>query len=330
MILVKYNQRNDLKPYFYFALEEYILNNLVKKDQLFFFQWQIKGIVIGKNQIIENEVNLDFVKENNIDVFRRQTGGGCVYNDQGTIIFSIVSSKKDKQFSFKKSLSQVVEALRELGIDLNLSSRNDILLKDKKVSGNAFLQNQNGTIVHGTLLYNCDVDTMVRCITPNKEKLISKGIESVSSRITNLKQHLNGMTQEQLINHLNNFLTNEEYVLSDEEIATINKMAEKYASKEWIFGEHPQYDKKINKRFDWGYMEILLSLKKGKIEEMFLKGDFFHKNNQLPLFLDKFKNTPYNENNLQEILKDINIGDYILNATNEDFLSLLNEGILKI
>ncbi|AYJ01233.1 lipoate--protein ligase [Candidatus Phytoplasma ziziphi] len=329
MILVKYNRLKDFKPYFYFALEEYILNNLLKKDEFcFFFQWQIQGVVIGKNQIIENEVNLDFTTKNQIQLFRRPTGGGCVYNDPQTPLFSIITAKKDKNFNFKEYLGKIIEAFGKLGINLYFSGRNDILLNEKKVSGNAFMQNKNGMVMHGTLLYDCDIDTMVRCITPNNEKLISKGITSVSSRVTNLKEHLNGMSQQELMDYLNNYLTNEEYNLTLDEIYKIEQMAKKYSSKEWIFGEHPAYDKKLQKRFNWGNLEIFLSLNKGKISKIIFKGDFFHKENNLSEFLEKFVNVSYNKKSLQELLKNIDIKNYIIDASNKDLLSLLEEGIL--
>ncbi|WP_284928135.1 lipoate--protein ligase [Candidatus Phytoplasma sp. AldY-WA1] len=328
MILVKYNRVKDLKPYFYFALEEYILNNLLKKDEVFFFQWQIKGVVIGKNQIIENEVNFDFTTKNQIKLFRRPTGGGCVYNDPQTPLFSIITAKKDKNFNFREYLGKIIEAFQKLGINLYFSGRNDIMLNEKKVSGNAFMQNKNGMVIHGTLLYDCDIDTMVRCITPNNEKLISKGITSVSSRVTNLKEHLNGMSQQELMDYLNNYLTNEEYNLTLDEIYKIEKMAKKYSSKEWIFGEHPTYDKNLKKRFHWGNLEIFLSLKNGKILKIIFKGDFFHKENNLSEFLEKFINVSYNKKSLQELLKNIDIKNYIIDASNEDLLSLLEEGTL--
>ncbi|WAN63068.1 Lipoate-protein ligase A [Candidatus Phytoplasma rubi] len=327
MILVKYNRLKDFKPYFYFALEEYILNNLLKKDEVFFFQWQIKGVVIGKNQIIENEVNFNFTTKNKIKLFRRPTGGGCVYNDPQTPLFSIITAKKDKNFNFREYLGKIIEAFQKLGINLYFSGRNDILLNEKKVSGNAFMQNKNGILIHGTLLYDCDIYTMVRCITANNEKLISKGITSVSSRVINLKEHLNGMSQQKLMDYLNNYLTNEEYNLTLDEIYKIEKMAKKYSSKEWIFGEHPEYDKRLKKRFHWGNLEIFLSLKNGKILKIIFKGDFFHKENNLSEFLEKFINVSYNKKSLKELLKNIDIKNYIIDASNEDLLSLLEEGI---
>ncbi|KXT29017.1 biotin/lipoate A/B ligase family protein, partial [Candidatus Phytoplasma oryzae] len=145
MILVKYLRKEDLKPYFYFALEEYILNNLLKKNEVFFFLWIIKGIVIGKNQVIENEINLEFIKKNKISIFRRPTGGGCVFNDTKTPLFSIIT-KKNVGFSFKQYLSKIINSFQKLGINLYFSGRNDILLDNKKVSGSSFMENKNGLI----------------------------------------------------------------------------------------------------------------------------------------------------------------------------------------
>jgi lipoate-protein ligase A len=329
MILVKYSRKEDLKPYFYFALEEYILEKLLKENEVFFFLWQkIKGIVIGKNQIIENEISLDFVKKNKIDIFRRPTGGGCVFNDTKTIVFSIIT-KKNKEFSFKKYLSGIIDAFKNLGVELYFSGRNDILLNEKKVSGNAFMQKKDGIILHGTLLYDLDINTMVRCVTVPNEKLISKGIKSVFSRVTNLKEYLKDMTKEKLSLYLENFLTNSTYILSKEEIEKIEKNSKKFSSKEWIFHEYPSYSKVLKKHFDWGNVEIFLSLKKGKIEKIDLKGDFFHKEEKkLQFFLSHFKNINFNKEQLRKIKNIIKIEDYIFNAKNEEFFSFLEENTL--
>ncbi|RAM57653.1 lipoate--protein ligase [Candidatus Phytoplasma oryzae] len=328
MILVKYLRKEDLKPYFYFALEEYILNNLLKKNEVFFFLWIIKGIVIGKNQVIENEINLEFIKKNKISIFRRPTGGGCVFNDTKTPLFSIIT-KKNVGFSFKQYLSKIINSFQKLGINLYFSGRNDILLDNKKVSGSSFMENKNGLIIHGTLLYDCDIETMVRCITVNDEKLISKGIKSVSARVTNLKKYLKNMNQKELMIYLENSLTDQTYILNTDEIKKIEKMSEKYSSLEWLYHGHPPYSKILKKRFEWGNIEILLYLKQGKIEKIILTGDFFHNSDQsLSFFLDKFKNIFYNKENIKKIAENININDYILNAENKDFFSLLEEGVL--
>ncbi|MDO8167909.1 lipoate--protein ligase [Candidatus Phytoplasma melaleucae] len=329
MILIKYSKLSNLKPYFYYGLERYILNNVVKHDnEVYFFLWQMKGIVLGRNQIIENEINLDFVKKNKIDFFRRPTGGGCVYNDINTPIFSIIAKKKDPNFHFKQYLKQIIKAFQCLGVNLYFSGRNDMLLEGKKVSGSAFLQNKNGVIIHGTLLYNCDIEIMIRCITPNNEKLISKGINSVVSRVANLKDYLNEMTQEELIHHLEKYLTTREYLLSKEEIERIKQISQEYSSKEWLYFKHPPYSKILKHRFPWGDIELSLSLENGKIQKLLLAGDFFGKEDNLSEFTNYFVNIPYTSESLKKILRVINIQDYILNACNEDFLFLFKKGIL--
>ncbi|WP_334347431.1 lipoate--protein ligase [Candidatus Phytoplasma prunorum] len=330
MILIKYKRKNDLKPYFYFALEEYISSNLLNKEQeVFFFMWQIHGIVIGKNQIIENEVNLDFLKKNNIPIFRRPTGGGCVYNDPQVPLFSIVVRKKDKNFNFKIYLQKIINSFKDLGVDLHFSGRNDILLNEKKVSGSAFMQTKHGMIMHGTLLYDCDVETMVRALNPNDEKLISKGIASVKSRITNLKNHIKNISQKQLHQFLEEKLTKKNYVLSSKQILEVELLSKKYMTKEWLYFQHPEYSKILKKRFSWGYLEILLVLKDGKIIKMNLAGDFFHKSDNLQLFVEKFEGSLYSLPFLEKILVKNDISEYILDASNKDFILLLKEGILE-
>ncbi|MFP7699572.1 lipoate--protein ligase [Candidatus Phytoplasma pyri] len=330
MILIKYNRKNDFKPYFYFALEEYILSNLLSKEQeAFFFMWQIHGIVIGKNQIIENEVNLDFLKKNNIPIFRRPTGGGCVYNDPQVPLFSIVVRKKDKNFNFKIYLQKIIDVFKDLGVNLHFSGRNDILLNDKKVSGSSFMQTKNGMIMHGTLLYDCDVETMVRSLNPNDEKLISKGIDSVKSRITNLKDYIKNISQKQLHKILEIKLTDKEYILSSKQVFEVESLSKKYMTKEWLYFQHPEYSKILKKRFSWGYLEILLFLKDGKITKMNLVGDFFHKSDNLQLFIEKFEGSLYSLKFLEKILAQNDISEYILDASNKDFISLLKEGIVE-
>ncbi|MDV3178598.1 MAG: lipoate--protein ligase, partial [Sweet potato little leaf phytoplasma] len=153
MILVKYPLLSHYKPYFYYGLEEYILNYFLKNDdEIYFFFWTMKGVVIGRNQIIENEINLEFIKKNKIEFFRRPSGGGCVYNDFNTPIFSFIFRNKCLDFSFKNYLNRIIKAFNCLGIPLYFSGRNDILLKGKKISGNAFWKNKNGIVMHGTLL----------------------------------------------------------------------------------------------------------------------------------------------------------------------------------
>lgn len=327
MILVKHNNEGNLKAYFYFALEEYIMEKLLKDDEAYFFTWQIKGVVIGKNQVIENEVNLDYLKENNIEVFRRPTGGGAIYADENNTMYTMIT-KRTKNFSFKPYLELVINAMKKLDLNIEFSGRNDLLYQDKKISGVAFLQNKYGFLIHGTYMYNVDIDTMIRTITPSNEKLISKGIESVRSRVVNLKPYLNAMTQEQLIKHLENEITTKEYYLSDEEVAEINRRAQKYESKKWRFLEQPEYNKKLSKRISGGLFEINLTLNKGIIEDMNLTGDFFDLFSPETL-VKAYIGQEYTRENIKEITERINLANFFLDVKQEEFLDLLLSGIIE-
>ncbi|MFR0367920.1 lipoate--protein ligase [Candidatus Phytoplasma palmae] len=239
-----------------------------------------------------------------------------------------MTKKKDKNFSFQKYLIKIIDIFNQKGVKLSFSGRNDLILEGKKVSGSAFIQNNNGMVMHGTLLYDCDINTMVRCITPNNEKLVSKGIKSVFSRVVNLKKYLKNISQDEMIDYLEKKMSKKEYFLSYEEIALIEKNSKKYSSKEWLYFQHPPYSKVLKKRFDWGNIEILLDLNNGEIKKMSLIGDFFNKEDNLYFFTEKFKNIKYDDESLKKVLSKVDIGDYILNANNEDFFSLIKEGIL--
>ena len=327
MILIRHHNEGNLKPFFYFALEEYIMTHLLKDDDTYFFTWEIHGVVVGKNQLIENEVNLEYLKSNHIDIYRRPTGGGCVYADHRNTMFSIVTKDVNKAFTFKPYLSQIIDSMKRLNIDIEFSGRNDLLFQGKKMSGNSFLQNKYGTLIHGTFLYDCDLETMVRAISPSDEKLISKGIDSVRSRVINIKPFLNGMSQDELIKHLENTLTTKIYELTDHDVKIVNEMAKKYASKEWIFLKQPPYTKILKKRLTGGLFEIKLDIKKGIIKNLNILGDFFNKQ-PLDEFEKAFQGIHYEMHSLNEVFKRVQIEDYILDANQNEFKSLLFEGLL--
>jgi lipoate---protein ligase len=328
MTLIKHNQQGNLKPYFYFALEEYAMKELLKKHDSFFFTWEIEGVVIGKNQLIENEVNLPYCKENNIEIFRRPTGGGCVYADERNTMFSMVTSKKNEAFSFKPYLSKIIDAMKAKNVELEFSGRNDLLYQGKKISGNAFLQNKYGMLMHGTFLYDCDLETMVRAISPSDEKLISKGIESVRSRVTNMKPFLNGMTQDALIKHFETYITSDIYELTEKDIQAIHELSTKYQDKSYIYRQQPPHTKILKQRIPGGLFELILTLHHGKIEKLMIQGDFFDIN-PLDTFEVKFDGIDYSKQAIDEVLSHIDIKDYVLDADNQSFKTLLYSGIIE-
>jgi len=299
----------------------------LKEGQSYFFTWEIEGVVVGKNQVVENEVNLTYCKDNNIQVFRRPTGGGCVYADERNTMFSMITSKKNEAFSFKPYLLHIVDAMAELGVKLEFSGRNDLLFEGRKISGNAFLQNKYGMLMHGTFLYDCDLDTMVKAITPSDEKLISKGISSVRSRVCNLKPVLNGMTQQDLIKHFNSCLTESVYELTEQEIKQINLMAKIYEDKNYIYRAQPLHTKILKQRLPGGMFELHVKIHQGNIVKLTIQGDFFDVN-PLETFEMQFDGIKYDEKSIDDILNYHKLSDYVLEATNESFKALLLTGLI--
>ena len=184
---------------FYLAMEEYVAANIDKYSAggespvECFFLWKTPPtVIIGRNQDVEAEVNLPFCRKNGITVVRRKSGGGCVYSDRGNLMYSVISPVTDVEKSFTPTLEKVAGALRNLGIDASVTGRNDILVDGRKVSGSAFFKHPKAGIVHGTLLFNSDFDTLEKAITPSKEKLSSKGISSVRQRVANLSEYYYG------------------------------------------------------------------------------------------------------------------------------------------
>ena len=173
---------------FYLSMEEYVARHLDEPEA--FFMWQVPPTVIfGRNQILENEVNVDYCREHGIEIFRRKSGGGCVYADMSNVMFSYVTREAQVNLAFNRFMGMVMLVLRKLGIEAVGTTHNDVMIGDRKVSGTACYLLGDSAIVHSTMLYDTDMEHMLHAITPSREKLQKKGIESVRQRITLLKDH---------------------------------------------------------------------------------------------------------------------------------------------
>lgn len=178
---------------FYLAMEEFVAREVEGEA---FFVWRVEPTVIfGRNQVLENEVNLEYCREHGVDIVRRKSGGGCVYSDLGNIMVSYVSRRGDVSEVFDRYMTALTEALRALGVPAEKSGRNDILVEGRKISGNAFHQLPDRSIVHGTLLYSTDLVALTEAIRPPVEKLQRHGVESVRQRVMNLSEYVALMTE---------------------------------------------------------------------------------------------------------------------------------------
>ncbi|PXV66268.1 lipoate-protein ligase A [Dysgonomonas alginatilytica] len=305
---------------FYLSMEEYVARFLDEEEC--FFMWQVNPTVIfGRNQLMENEVNLDYVKANGIETYRRKSGGGCVYADFSNIMFSYITKDFNVSFTFSKYLQRVSHTLQQLGINAVASGRNDITIDEKKVSGNAFYRASGKSIVHGTMLFNTDLEKLVLSITPNNQKLISKGIESVRKRVTNLSEHFD-MDIEAFKTFVRTHLCDSERMLTEEEIVKIEEIEKEYLSEEFIFGNNPRYTLIKKDYNEAGEIEIRLEIKNNIIKDINIVGDYFLIGDIGGIF-KLLINTPYDRESVTKILQDIKMEDYIFNLHKDHFINTL-------
>ncbi len=199
-----------------------------------FFMWQVEPTVIfGRNQMIENEVNLDFCRKHDIQVYRRKSGGGCVYADSDNVMLSYISEDDSVGMAFNQFIQMVLLVFRKMGVEAVGTQHNDVLIGDRKVCGTACYHLDGRNIVHSTLLYDTNMDNMLQAITPSQEKLQSKGIQSVRQRITLLKNHVT-LSLEEVKTMIRDTLCTGELVLTERQVKAIEQMEQEYLQKDFI------------------------------------------------------------------------------------------------
>lgn len=214
---------------FYLAMEEFVARTI--EDEAFFVWRVAPTVIIGRNQDLEAEVNLDYCRKHGVKVVRRKSGGGCVYSDMGNIMISFISRRGEVQEVFDRYLSSLTACLRSLGLKAEKSGRNDILVDGRKVSGNAFHQLPDRSIVHGTLLYDTDFDALETAIRPPVEKLERHGVASVRQRVENLKEYLDCKIMpsvEELERYIVDYFCDGVIELCDENTDEIEKKSSEY------------------------------------------------------------------------------------------------------
>lgn len=311
----------DRRLSFYLAMEEHVARHLDEDDC--FFMWQVRpSVIFGRNQLIENEVNTAYCRNNNISIYRRKSGGGCVYADMNNVMFSYITKDENVSFTFNKYIQLVVEVLQKMGVDAVASGRNDILIEGKKVSGNAFYHIPGRSIVHGTMLYDTDMQNMVASITPSDNKLVSKGVKSVRQHIALLKDYTQ-LTLSEFKDFVKHNLCERELQLTAKDIRNIEEIEKEYITDEFIYGNNPRYTMIKKHRINGvGELEIRMELKNNIIKNINIMGDYFLIGDIDNCILQPLQNTPYNKEAISKALPD-RIDDIILHLQKQDFINLL-------
>ena len=314
--------------YFNLAMEEYFLKNC--NEDIFLLWRNENAIIVGKNQNTLSEINYDYVKNNNIKVVRRQSGGGAVFHDLGNINFTFISCNDNSFSDFKIFTMPIIDALKELGIEAEFSGRNDLLINNQKFSGNAQYNYKNKVMHHGTLLFSSEINDLSNALKVKPLKFEGKGVKSVKSRVTNISSHLKKeMSVLEFKDYLMNFINKRDensrfYELSDEDMKNINKLVEeKYSTWEWNFGNSPKYSLNKELKYPGGNVEFNLDVKDGIIKNIKFFGDFFGKED-VSFIEDKLKNIKHSEDSIKTALKDVNIDNYFLNCN----IDILVDGIM--
>ena len=313
------------------AIEEYVLKNMdIEKDDYLLFYINQPSIIIGKNQNTIEEINTDYVEENGIIVVRRLSGGGAVYHDLNNLNFSFLTKDDGNSFSnYKKFTQPVVDALAKLGVNSELSGRNDILAEGKKVSGNAQYSTRGRMFSHGTLMFDLDIDAVVNSLKVKQDKIESKGIKSVRSRVANIIDFLpEKITVEEFrMEILKSIFGGEEnikyYELTEEDWEKIHEISKsRYQLWEWNYGKSPRFNIQKTKRFPSGSLDIRLDVNKGVIEDATIFGDFFGIGD-VEEVAQLLIGTKYERGAIAEKLKNIEIPTYFGGVSEEDFLQLI-------
>ena len=282
------NQENT-DPRTNIALETYLVENRLTDQPLLLFYINEPSIIIGRNQNTVEEVNQRYVEEHGIHVVRRMSGGGAVYHDLGNFSYCFIQEEHGPARDFSVFTRPVIEALHQMGVaGAKLEGRNDLLIDGKKFSGNAMYIRNGRMTAHGTILYDADLDAVTAALKPRADKIESKGIKSVRSRVTNIRpyvadayQHLN--TRE-FRDHLllrifgvNSRADVPEYTLSTDDWAQVAAIrAERFANWDWNYGRSPAFTSERYHKYPQGAVDFRFNVEQGgNIKEIKIYGDFF-------------------------------------------------------
>lgn len=320
------------------ATEEYLMNSGVMTPPFMLFYIEKPCIIVGRNQNTVEEINEDYCKQHGITITRRLSGGGAMYQDLGNLCFSfIVPADRQRFGDFKTLVQPIVDALHEMGATgAEVTGRNDIVIDGKKFSGNAMYTRNGKTFCHGTLMFDVDTDAVAGALKVPKDKIESKGIKSVRSRVTNLKPYLKpefqrldtaGFRDELIkrIYHVDDLSQAQinEYQLTAKDQQAIHQIeTERYRDWNWVFGQSPVFTVKKRKHFDAGTIDARFEVQDGKIQMAKIYGDFFGVEDvhQLEKALI---GKPYDVDAITKVLRSFDLNKFFNGIPTNDVIELI-------
>lgn len=252
------------------ARDGYFLENNKKGDVILYFYVNKNAVIIGRNQNAWKECSIANMDADGVQLVRRHSGGGAVFHDNGNLNFSFITD--EKHYDLNRQMRVILNAVSKLGLKAELSGRNDITVDGKKFSGNAFSLAKGNRSHHGTILVNADLTKLSNYLCVSKEKMRSKGIDSVRARVCNICELSNGLTVEAMRrlvieSFIEEYGAASEYVFDGTALAEVEERRERLASWEWRFGKTPQFDFETDKRFSFGDTQIYFNSRNGVIRE---------------------------------------------------------------
>ena len=320
------------------ATEQYLMNAKQFDEPLLLFYYEKPSVIVGRNQNTLEELNQKYVEDHNIVVTRRLSGGGAVYHDLGNLCFSFVVDSDSEEFGDFKSFTQpIVDAIHTLGAtSAEVSGRNDMLVDGKKFSGSAMYTRNGKTFSHGTLMLDVDMSVIPNVLNVPEDKIKSKGIKSVKSRVTNLRPYLDKKYQDLTVPEFRDILLtrlsgvddvaaikDKEYHVTPEDEVEIKKIYDDvYNNWDWVYGHSPEFTTKKRKHFDYGTIDARFDVKDGKIANVKFYGDFFGPQDVSDVAA-ALKDKPYTSEAVKKTLDAIDTNAYFTNIPKEDVINLL-------
>lgn len=317
------------------ALETYLVEHRLVDEPILLFYINDPCVIVGRNQNTIEEVNQAYVDTHNIQVVRRMSGGGAVYQDRGNFSFCFIKDDDGSFHDFASFTQPVIESLHKMGATgAQLQGRNDLLIDGKKFSGNAMYAKNGRMTAHGTILFDADLEEVANALRPRKEKIESKGIKSIRSRVTNIRPYVareyQNMTTEEFRDKLLLAIFGverredvKELKLTEEDWARVEQIRqERFGNWDWNYGKSPAFEMVKSHKFPFGLVDIRFNVSKGHITALKIYGDFFGIG-EISEVEQALIGVRYTREAIEEVLQTLDIAHYFGKVTLEEVLEML-------